>query len=219
MYLISGQNKNCAAWCVWQKIIKNIHVQHHRSPDVKTMLTVAGYNLKWKEETKRHMYSWMSTAERYLKGVHACLAFQRADNTASWIIYEVYPTWLTSKLSRFMADLGSLIMSSSFFSRVSIRLSAPSDMTAASVGQSRGELCRGFCPNCVSLHVKPPLCSWLMAVGLAEQPWALSPPKSPPTGIVCTMRRKIFPKQRLPASRNLPSERVPRSTCTLASSE
>lgn len=101
-----------------------------------------------------------------------------------------------------MADLGSLIMSSSFFSRVSIRLSAPSDMTAASVGQSRVEYAK-VCPNCVSLHVKPPLCSWLMAVGLAEQPWALSPPKSPPTGIVCTMRRKIFPKQRLPASRNL----------------
>lgn len=117
------------------------------------------------------------------------------------------PTWLTSKLSRFMADLGSLIMSSSFFSRVSIRLSAPSDMTAASVGQSRVEYAK-VCPNCVSLHVKPPLCSWLMAVGLAEQPWALSPPKSPPTGIVCTMRGKLFPKQRLPASRNLPSESV-----------
>lgn len=139
--------------------------------------------------------------------MRTCLAFQRVGNRASLIIYEVYPTWLTSKLSRFMADLGSLIMSSSFFSRVSILLSAPSDMTAASVVQNLSKIWRGFFQTVLSLHVKP-LCSWLMAVGLAEQPWALSPPKPPPNrNSVCTMKRKIFPKKkakRLPASQNLP---------------
>lgn len=141
------------------------------------------------------------------KCVYTCLAFQRIDNMASLIIYEVYPTWLTSKLSKFTEDLGSLIVSSSFFSRVSILLSAPSDMTAAAVGRYKlSKIWIGF-PNCLSLHVKP-LCSWLMAVGLAEQPWARSPPNSLPTGIVCTMKRKYSQSKDSPLPKTCQVERA-----------
>lgn len=66
-----------------------------------------------------------------LRCVHVCLAFQLTHNMASFIIYEVVVRRLTSKLSRLTEDLGFLIVSSSFFSRASILLSAPSDMLAA----------------------------------------------------------------------------------------
>lgn len=145
------------------------------------------------EITLRRNDGHVQIAYRYLS---ICLTFQ----TALWIIYEIRPTWLTSKLSRFMAHLGFLIMSSSFFSRVSILLSAPCDMSAASVVKSWVKY-EGISQTVSSLRVKL-LCPWLMAVGLPEQPWALSPPKSPPPGIVCTMRRK-YSQNRLPVSQKL----------------
>ena len=54
--------------------------------------------------------------------------------------------------------------------------------------------------------------SGLMAVGLAEQPWALSPPNSLSTGTVCTMRRKYSQRERKKKGKerkekNLPDER------------
>lgn len=141
---------------------------------------------------------------------HTCPAFRRVGSMASLIIDEEYPTWLTSKLSRFIAHLGSLIMSSSFFSRVSILLSAPTDMTAA-VGLFPNLNQIWIFRSCLSLHVKR-LCSWLMVVGLAEQPWALSPPKPPPNRNSLHNAEKNIspptpPKKRLPASQKLPSER------------
>lgn len=44
---------------------------------------------------------------------------------------------------------------------------------------------------CLVFHIGDPLCPWLMAVGLAEQPGARSPPNSPPAGIRRTMKNKF----------------------------
>lgn len=93
-----------------------------------------------------------------------------------------------------MADLGSLIMSSSFFSRVSILLSAPSDMTAPSLVVKSWVLKTNeeAFPNCLSLHVNP-LCSWLMAAGLAEQPLGSQPTQIASNRNGVHNEEKIFP--------------------------
>lgn len=67
------------------------------------------------------------------------LASQPMHSVSLLINYEAYSSGLTSKLSRFMADLGSLIMSSSFLSRDSSLLSAPSDMVARPLLVSKKE--------------------------------------------------------------------------------
>lgn len=188
----------------WEKI--NSPMQHPSLPNVKTMLTVACYNLRMKRRKVKIYKREKHTLTKCVHNVCMCLAFQRLDNMASLIIYEVYPTWLTSKLSRFMADLGSLIMSSSFFSRVSILLSAPSDMAAASVVKSwvkYEELFQTvFKFTCET--------SLFLANGRGPSGAALG---SQPTQIASNRNsvhneEKIFPKQRLLASQNLPSERA-----------
>lgn len=104
-----------------------------KSPKLHCLLCVLTVN----QPCLRCIHSLLLTAsllkgEHYIKvsgfpevlgarSVHMCLRLQ----TPSLINH---PSGLTSKLSRFMADLGSLIRSSSLFSRVSILLSAPSDM-------------------------------------------------------------------------------------------
>lgn len=78
-----------------------------------------------------------------------------------------------------MADLGSLIMSSSLFSRFAILFSAPSDM--ADLKQSFSGMNKKVSPlNCVEFTWEPLFCSWLTAGGLEEQPLGSQPTQIAP---------------------------------------
>lgn len=109
---------------------------------------------------------------------------------------------LTSKLSKLIADRGSLIMASSCLSRFSILLSAPSDIFVSSWRQSeqRRTICSTFL-----VYIKDTRSSFKLSSSSGpRQPPTRRPPKKYP-GLVQNKAKKIIQWEQLKFS-NFPSQ-------------